>query len=111
MKCRGIEMNVLMCEYLDVNTVFQVGSHYYAKNFQHDGYKVNWINQPKPYVIQKNRFVEVENKGFKVFNPRVVMPFCKLPLFNTKLWANNYINKFSNELVSHLDGEQIDILW
>ncbi|MFJ9383228.1 glycosyltransferase [Peribacillus sp. NPDC101481] len=104
-------MNVLMCEYLDVNTVFQVGSHYYAKNFQQDKYDVNWINQPTPYLFKRNIEFEEVSSGYKVFNPKVIMPFCKYPPFNTKFWANNYLNEFSRTFNKRLDVNQTDILW
>ena len=50
-------MNILMCEYLQYDTVFQVGSHYYAKEFLKENNNVVWVNQPKPFFSVKKKII------------------------------------------------------
>jgi len=99
---------VLMCEYLDIDTVFQVGSHYYAKNFVRDGDSIEWINQPKPFFNKNLESVKVINEKIRVINPKVFLPFCKYPLLNTRYWANNYLKPFVNKQVTL---QEVDLLW
>lgn len=104
-------MSVLMCEYMEIDTVFQVGSHYYAKNFTRDGYTVNWVNQPKTYLANnKNTTIRV-NDSLTVTNPKVFLPFCKYPLLNSKFWANNYLDVFTRNIKDQMELDEVDLLW
>ncbi|MGE1111798.1 glycosyltransferase [Priestia megaterium] len=113
-------MSVLMCEYLNSKTVFQVGSHYFAKNFHADGYNVKWVNQPKTVfnslvykknIIEENLSNDFLSERFEEFYPKVFLPYCKYPILNSKFWANNYMNFFPNKDFSQLQKQEIDLLW
>ncbi len=103
-------MDILMCEYMDTDTVFQVGSHYYAKHFYYDGYSINWVNNPHSYLYSR-KHSRVLNDRFKVYYPKVFLPFCKLPILNTKFWAKNYTRYLTKAISDQINIKDTDILW
>ncbi|WP_034814462.1 glycosyltransferase [Exiguobacterium alkaliphilum] len=95
---------VLMCEYMDPDTKFQVGSHYFAEGFLKEKYHVTWCN--KPSILPKN---ETSKENFIELTPRVFAPFCKLPILNSDFWAKKHLTFLSN--TPKLLNEQYDVLW
>lgn len=95
---------VLMCEYMSPDTKFQVGSHYFADGFLNAQYQVTWCN--KPSIFSKNK----TNKGnFIELTPRVLAPFCKLPILNSDFWAKKHLTLLSN--TPKVLNDQYDVLW
>lgn len=97
---------VTMLEYMEPNTKFQVGSHYFAKEFLKAGYEVEWVEKPKVFSLKNEKKVETE---FNVISPKVIMPFCKYPVLNSEYWAKNHLRILSN--TKKLISPKTDILW
>ncbi|HDR8151851.1 glycosyltransferase [Bacillus cereus] len=104
-------MNILMCEYLQYDTVFQVGSHYYAKEFLKENNNVVWANQPKPFFFGKEKNNKVPTTNLEIYNPNVLLPFCKYPGLNTKFWAEYHIKYPFSKVSSDLKKKEIDVMW
>ena len=102
-------MKILMCEYMDYDTVFQVGSHYYAKEFANDSNHITWSPQPTSFLSKKSN--HKINENLKIHYPRVSLPFCRLPLLNSKLWARYYLECAPKSIHQELKNEQYDVLW
>lgn len=97
---------VTMLEYMDPNTKFQVGSHYFAKEFIKEGYEVEWVEKPKLYNFKSEKETKTE---FKIISPKVIMPFCKYPILNSEFWAKNHLKFFSN--TKKVMSSETNILW
>lgn len=97
---------VTMLEYMEPNTKFQVGSHYFAKEFLKSGYEVEWVEKPKLYNSKNDKNI---HKDFKVISPKVILPFCKYPLLNSRFWAKNHLKILSN--TEKIISEKTNILW
>lgn len=110
-------MKVLMCEYLKGDSVYQVGSHYYAKQFDRNGYKVIWLNKPESYFenITRKSSPPLQNtkysNNFIEYTPNVIAPFCKIPLLNSKFWAKEYLNVALRDIKEKIGGDSVDIMW
>ncbi|MBI4744680.1 MAG: glycosyltransferase [Actinobacteria bacterium] len=120
-------IKVLMAEFLLYDSVFQVGSHAYAKQFLDEGDTVGWLAGewylPK-ILTSKDDFVKSYNlwkndgrwftEKLWTYSPFVLFPSRNVPFLRSKFLAQNSI-KYTyppiKKILEKNDFAQVDLLW
>lgn len=94
---------------MDYDTVFQVGSHYFAREFAKDGAQVQWLNQPGHLFKRKTNYTV--NDQLNIYYPKGSLPYCRYPLLNSKLWAKYYWRSVPGSISREIRQSEHDVLW
>ncbi|MDD5659867.1 MAG: glycosyltransferase [Actinomycetota bacterium] len=110
------------------NSIYQVGSHHYAKLFAQNGWDVLFISDPispfhflmrdktqlyERYDIYKGK-VKSKYENIKIYVPMAFATPNEKPVFNANFIARNWVRMTFPNLVSHIKKEgfgKVDILW
>ncbi|AOH55838.1 hypothetical protein ABE28_015860 [Peribacillus muralis] len=118
---------IVMVESQEFNSTVKIGAHHYAELFAKNGYEVLWLSpaysiahyvNDKALVNQRRKLnsskrVEL-SKNIYGYAPFTLIPFIKMPIFNTSVIGKKYlytaIPNLKKELMKIGFGD-VDVLW